>query len=399
MVSAFRRIVQRHFGTSGASPALKRPSARRKFQPSLDALEDRLLLSTFTVTNLGDTGAGSGQQGDLRYCLNTANANSEGSNRIVFLPGLTGTITLAQGVLAVNKSLEIDGPGASRLTVSGNHQSGVFEITADPRAQDVRFSDLTIADGTGIFSSTFATLVGGGVYNDHAALTLTRCTITGNSTPDPLGEGGGIFNFAGAMVLDSCTISGNQAGAFGTGGGIQNDAGRQAVTLLHCTISGNTAGEGGAIYSNNVSVGGALTLLQSTVAQNIATAGSSIESLGVLAITDSTIDQNTGALGAIENILGTTTITDSAIANNSGGGLANGMSGSTAITGSTFANNASASNGGGIVSYGGDVNLTNCTISGNTAAFNGGGISLHHVRVPGTHKLHAHGELCRRRPV
>jgi hypothetical protein len=49
----------------------------------------------------------------------TANRNADPSNRITFRSGPTGTITLTQGKLVVSKSLEIDGPGAHRLTVSG----------------------------------------------------------------------------------------------------------------------------------------------------------------------------------------------------------------------------------------------------------------------------------------
>src|SRR5262245_33538203 len=99
----------------------------------LERLADRSLLSVFTVVDLGDAGMGFGLQGDLRYCIDQANANSEPSNSIVFDPSLAGTITLTQGPLAISKALEIDGPGQDVLTISGNHQSGVFNITADAR--------------------------------------------------------------------------------------------------------------------------------------------------------------------------------------------------------------------------------------------------------------------------
>src|SRR5262249_52473917 len=147
--------------------------------------------STFTVTDLGDAGIGSGLQGDLRYAVTTANANGDLSNHIQFQPGLAGTIVLTKGPLAVTKNLRIDGPGQGLLTVSGKHQSGVFDITNDPRVQDVRLLDLTIADGVGIQFPLHR--LGGGIYNDHAALTLTRVTVSGNVLPDQ-GNGGGIYN-------------------------------------------------------------------------------------------------------------------------------------------------------------------------------------------------------------
>src|SRR5262249_10315817 len=101
-----------------------RRSATYPFRPRIEGLEPRLVPSTYVVTDLGDSGAGSGRQGDLRYCIDAANADDKARDRIVFQPGLTGTITLVRGELDVTKSLEIDGPGADLLTISGNHQSG-----------------------------------------------------------------------------------------------------------------------------------------------------------------------------------------------------------------------------------------------------------------------------------
>jgi len=57
--------------------------------------------ATVTVINLGDAGAGS-----LRQQIATA---SDGDT-IVFTNGLSGTITLTSGELAVNKNLTISGP-------------------------------------------------------------------------------------------------------------------------------------------------------------------------------------------------------------------------------------------------------------------------------------------------
>src|SRR6516164_4826570 len=75
----------------------------RSFRPRLDILEDRTLPSTFTVTNLLDTGPGS-----LRAAVTAANANP-GPDAIDF--ATTGTIPLTSGELDITDSLTINGPG------------------------------------------------------------------------------------------------------------------------------------------------------------------------------------------------------------------------------------------------------------------------------------------------
>src|SRR5262249_22599462 len=101
----------------------KRRSSRRRFVPRLELLEGRALPSTFTVLNLADSGDGS-----LRQAVLSANANP-GPDAIDFADGLTGTIGLTTGQLAITDGLTIDGPGADQLAVSGNHQSRIFSIS------------------------------------------------------------------------------------------------------------------------------------------------------------------------------------------------------------------------------------------------------------------------------
>ena len=76
----------------------------------------------FVVTNLGDSG-----QGSLRQAIEDANADSR-RDRIRFVSGLTGTITLTSGELVISGDLRIVGPGADVLAVSGNQASRVMLI-------------------------------------------------------------------------------------------------------------------------------------------------------------------------------------------------------------------------------------------------------------------------------
>ena len=53
-----------HDRTSGRGTVEARK--RRRMQPTLLAVEDRRLLSTYTVNSIGDSGTGNGLVGDLR---------------------------------------------------------------------------------------------------------------------------------------------------------------------------------------------------------------------------------------------------------------------------------------------------------------------------------------------
>ena len=149
------------------------------FRPRLEALEDRWVPSTLTVTNILDTGVLG--DGSLRGEI----AAAQNGDVINFAPGLAGqTITLTGGELAITNSLDIQGLGANQLTVSGNSASRVFDITGS--TTNVQIHDLTIANG--VDSS------GGAIYN-AAVLTVSNCTLSNNSAIGYFGGyGGAIYN-------------------------------------------------------------------------------------------------------------------------------------------------------------------------------------------------------------
>jgi hypothetical protein len=223
-------------------PAQHRPAAPR-FRPRLEALEGRWLPSTLTVTNNADRGPGS-----LRADIAAANSG----DKIVFAPSLNGqTITLTSGELAISKNLTIQGPGASHLTISGDHLSRVFQVYG---AQPVVLSGLTISNGV--------SHPGGGIING-GTLTVSQCTLSGNSTQGA-GDGGGICNF-GTLTVSQSTLNGNFALR---GGGIYSSGFRKA-TLTNCTLSGNrtgsAAGSGGGLFVFS----GTTTLTNCTISLNV----------------------------------------------------------------------------------------------------------------------------------
>ena len=76
-----------------------------------------MVLSTFTVSNLLDSSPGS---------LRDQIAAASSGDTINFASGLSGTINLTSGELAIAKNLTIQGPGTATITVSGGGTQRVF---------------------------------------------------------------------------------------------------------------------------------------------------------------------------------------------------------------------------------------------------------------------------------
>src|SRR5262249_30836050 len=86
------------------------------------AVETGTAPRTVTVLNALDKGDGS---------LRDAIGHARDGDTIVFDQSLSGqTITLTSGALVIKNSLDIEGPGANRLAVSGNDSSRIFDISA-----------------------------------------------------------------------------------------------------------------------------------------------------------------------------------------------------------------------------------------------------------------------------
>jgi Bacterial Ig-like domain len=91
----------------------------------------------------------------LRAAIEEANANHGTSDKIDFSSGLSGTITLNLGKLVIandntsGPDLSIEGLEGSRLSVSGNNDSGVFEIANS----DATIDRITITGGSSAFDS------------------------------------------------------------------------------------------------------------------------------------------------------------------------------------------------------------------------------------------------------
>ncbi len=314
-----------------------------------------------TVTTTEDTFDLYDQQISLREAIWYADPDSVGTT-VTFDPALDdSTITLQGTSLRIDKSMVIDASALTSLTIDAAGQSGVLSVVA-AADEEVELAGLTITGGSAAY--------GGGIYNS-GTLTVTGCTISGNSAETY--DGGGIYN-SGTLTVIGSTLSGNSAERYG--GGINNGY-RSALTVIGSTLSGNSAtgqfGSGGGIYGERNST---LTVRESTFSGNSAKTGGGIRSYGALTLNCSAFSGNSAKRegGGIYSH-GTLTVTGGTFSGNSaewdGGGIYS--SGTLTVTGGTFSDNSAERDGGGIYSYG-TLTVTGGTFSGNSAERDGGGI-------------------------
>jgi hypothetical protein len=276
-----------------------RRRGRRRMRPNLMALEDRALLSTFTVTGTADDGS----FGTLRWAIGQANSTA-GADTIVFDSSFNSakTITLGGSALTLTDpaTTTISGPGAGRLSVSGNNTSRVFAINPGASAA---LSGLTIKGG--LASGTGSASRGGGLVN-RGTTSLTDCTVSGNRAT--ISVGGGLYNAAGSLSLTNCTVSGNTGGGIlsagtmtvnnstvsgNSGTGISNDAGTLSAT--GCTIDGNI---NAGVFTQS---GGLTTLSNCTVTRTGGSysSGFGVQNNGTTALISCTVTGN--RTGLLEN--------------------------------------------------------------------------------------------------
>jgi predicted outer membrane repeat protein len=324
------------------------------------------------VTNTDDSGPGS-----LRDALASANDGDT-----ILATGISGTILLTSGELQITTAVAINGPGAGSLTIDGN---GTFRVF-DNLTSGASISGFTITNGSAPGAS------GGGIFNEggnSATLRLSDCTISGNSAD----FGGGIFNLNGAPTVNNCTISGNEA-AF-SGGGIANSASGAAATLTitNSTVSDNsaTANDGGGIL--NVAVGSvaSITVSNSTLSGNSATGNggavasvADVPDLARLTITNSTISDNsaTGNGGGIYDA-GTAEFEIGSTILNAGSSGENIFNGGQATS---LGYNLSSDDGGGILIRTGDQINTDPMLG---PLQDNGGPTFTHALLPGSPAIDA----------
>jgi hypothetical protein len=225
------------------------------------------------------------------YCaLRQAVTAATDGDRIVFKNGLSGTIELVHGTIALFDELTIDAGGRIEIDAVGTGQALVVHWDAT-----IELRELVITGGTEPGST-------GGAMRNEGMLTLIGCTLTGNSAH----LGGAIFNGESAtLTLIDSDVSNNSATHLG--GGLYNSAGAGTagtMTIVRSTISGNGAQHGAGIYNaadpDLVAAGGILTVMGTTITGNgNGVNGGAIYNGGALELRNSTVTLNGGVVGGV----------------------------------------------------------------------------------------------------
>ncbi len=277
-----------------------------------------LIVTTTNDTNDGTPGCDS--NGDVPCSLRDAMTVAKTAPYISgadigFAAGVTGAIDLSvinTPLATISGVLDVVGPGANNLTISGSNSANVDAIFALTSATaNATISGLTIANGHANINSINCAVEAGGLCTNSGTLTVSNSTVSGNS-----GAFGGITNSAGTLMVTNSTISGNTGGF---GGGIYTGA---TAIVSGSTVSGNFSSVcGGGIYQ----VEGTLMVTNSTIAGNTMVntggnfGGGICTDHGTLTVINSTISGNIGAAagGGIYNLYATSlTLSNSIVAGN-----------------------------------------------------------------------------------
>ncbi len=334
--------------------------------------------TALVVSTLADSGAGS-----LRQAMLDANSAS-GVDTITFTAGLTGTIDVLSDLPYLDGGIDLQGPGASVITIDG----GWAENDANTGHSLFVLDDIDVAEGASTISGV--TLTGGNAHfydedegsggalrKDHgnADLTIADVVITGNYA-ELYGGAVNLFDTDGTVTIRDSVISNNVAGD--GGGGLYSDGDAAlSLNLINVEITGNTASDGGGLYLSDTDT----SISDSTINGNIAydgDGGGITSKRGSLTISNSSIsgidacDEGGGLW--IDDSYTSSTISNTTISGNTagydGGGLWLDDINAT-ISDSTIDGNVSGAGGGAIYLYETLMTISNSTLSGNSAAYGG----------------------------
>ncbi|MBX3065176.1 MAG: CSLREA domain-containing protein [Anaerolineae bacterium] len=250
-------------------------------------------IQALVVNKLADSDDGHCDPTDcsLREAISSASWNAT----ITFASGLSGSITLTRQIV-ISKSLNIQGPGADVLTISGGNSVGILQLT---REVQVHIENLRFANAR-TRSAIYVAI--------NAVLTISRCWFQNNSVIDNFDQGAAIYNYGGRLQIYNSSFTHNAA----SGGAAIYNAFYATAMIANSPFTENSSLGGGAIINNNFST---MTLLYSTLARNIVVDNSNFRAANLYSIDDparlaTTYVQNTliaEPIGEGDNCVGTIT--------------------------------------------------------------------------------------------
>jgi hypothetical protein len=371
-----------------------RTKARHRLRPEILALEDRRLLSTFTVTDPSDSLTdGLPTVGTLRWAVGQADGASTPSTIAFSLGSSPTTITLTNGQLELSNTvapITIQGPGAGLLAIDGGGTTRIFEVDSMVAAS---ISGLTIQDGSAPKLQDIPATGGGGVAN-YGTVSISQVIFSGD-----VGDEGGALYSSGSASMTDCTVTGTISldAVIDSGGSAtlsivnsnftSNLDSVYQVTAIDggsATITGSTFTNNGTdTNANNISVisginDNSITLEDCTIADNPDAIGLFIEQGQELNVVGCTISgDEIGIYARFASLGGPGTISGCTISDNARYGLFDGPNPVRAlVSGCTLQGNGSsypAYYGGGALLV--NVEMVDCTITGNHAIY-GGGVSM-----------------------
>jgi hypothetical protein len=306
-----------------ASSAARLRKIRSRTSPSLELLEDRMLLANFSVTSNADTNT----SGTLRYAINQLDATGGATNTITFsLSSTQHTITPGSVLPSITKPVVIEGntetgyAGVPLVEITGGSAGSVNGLTLAAGSSGSVIQDLVI-DG---FAS------GDGISIASANDSVTGCYIgtTVAGTGAKANQDGVLVGAAGV------TIGGTAAGA---GNVISGNSVNGIDAEASCAIEGNLIGtnKGGTgavanpvgvyVGSSGVTIGG----VGPGVANLISGNSHGVVVQASCSVTNNLIGTNQSGLGAVPNGTGISVFAPGATIGGTSGVVGNLISGNS----------------------------------------------------------------------
>jgi hypothetical protein len=213
-----------------------RETRRLRYEP----LEDRRMLTVYTVNSVLNTGTGT-----LRDAVTQANSHA-GADEIAFAPELAGkTILLTGSQLTISGDLKIDATSlAGGVTIDGNNKVQLISISSPA---NVEFHGLTFTrgDGNGLpaVTSSGTLLVDACTFVDNAAtpisnsgtLTISRSFFRHNNGTSATG----LYNNGNATILDSTFAENGSNINFSSPVIASGQSSTVSITIERSTIGGD----------------------------------------------------------------------------------------------------------------------------------------------------------------